>query len=78
MVIDFNGVAGRHDLHPVQRRAGAFPGGDPRNDYFTGDPDQTAIGGAPTTLAGHGPEHPDPHEDHGRLPAPGRVALQPG
>ncbi len=32
-----------------------FPGGDPRNDYFTGDPDQTAAGGAPTTAAGHGP-----------------------
>jgi spore coat protein A len=31
-----------------------FPGGDSRNDYFTGDPDQTAIGGAPTTLLGHG------------------------
>jgi spore coat protein A len=31
-----------------------FPGGDPRNDYFTGDPDQTAFGGAPTTLQGFG------------------------
>jgi spore coat protein A, manganese oxidase len=34
---------------------GPFPGGDPRNDYFTGDPDQTAFGGAPTTALGHGP-----------------------
>ena len=33
---------------------GPFPGGDPRNDYFTGGPDQTAIGGAPTTNPGHG------------------------
>ena len=32
-----------------------FPGGDVRNDYYTGDPDQTAIGGAPTTLPGQGP-----------------------
>ena len=32
-----------------------FPGGDPRNDYFTGAPDQTGIGGAPTPLAGMGP-----------------------
>lgn len=32
-----------------------FPCGDPRNDYYTGDPDQTAIGGAPTTPLGFGP-----------------------
>ncbi len=57
----------RRRRHRLQRRAGRltfilyndapapFPGGDPRNDYFTGDPDQTAFGGAPTTLPGHGP-----------------------
>lgn len=28
---------------------------DTRYDYFTGDPDQTAIGGAPTTMEGFGP-----------------------
>src|SRR5262249_20854142 len=32
-----------------------FPGGDARNEYFTGAPDQTAFGGAPPTLAGFGP-----------------------
>jgi spore coat protein A len=32
-----------------------FPGGDVRNDYYTGNPDQTAIGGAPTTRPGKGP-----------------------
>jgi spore coat protein A len=32
-----------------------FPGGDVRNDYYTGDPDQTTIGGAPTTQPGKGP-----------------------
>ena len=32
-----------------------FPGGDDRNDYFTGNPDLTAIGGAPSTQPGHGP-----------------------
>ncbi len=32
-----------------------FPGGDLRNDYFTGDPDQTDIGGAPGTVQGYGP-----------------------
>lgn len=31
------------------------PGFDPRNDYYTNDPDQTLTGGAPTTLAGFGP-----------------------
>ena len=34
------------------RRCPAF---DPRIDYYTGDPDQTDTGGAPTTLAGYGP-----------------------
>lgn len=34
---------------------GPFPMGDSRNDYFTGDPDQTGIGGAPTTQFGLGP-----------------------
>jgi len=28
---------------------------DSRNDYYTNDPDQTVIGGAPTTVAGWGP-----------------------
>jgi spore coat protein A len=36
-----------------------FPGGDPRNDYFTGDPDFSATGldqgGAPSTQPGLGP-----------------------
>jgi spore coat protein A len=32
-----------------------FPGGDIRNDYYTGDFDLTQIGGAPTTQAGFGP-----------------------
>ncbi|MFA6316757.1 MAG: hypothetical protein WC943_05005 [Elusimicrobiota bacterium] len=33
----------------------AWAAGDTRNDYFTGDPDQVEIGGAPTTLPGYGP-----------------------
>ena len=32
-----------------------FPGGDDRNDYYTGNPDQTATGGAPSTQPGLGP-----------------------
>jgi FtsP/CotA-like multicopper oxidase with cupredoxin domain len=31
------------------------PAFDPRYDYYTGDPDQTSTGGAPTTAAGYGP-----------------------
>ena len=31
------------------------PAFDPRYDYYTGDPDQTSTGGAPTTLPGYGP-----------------------
>jgi spore coat protein A len=32
-----------------------FPMGDPRNDYFTGDPNQSTAGGAPSTPPGVGP-----------------------
>ncbi len=31
------------------------PAFDPRNDYYTGDPDLTGVGGAPSTLPGYGP-----------------------
>ena len=54
VVIDFNGAGGQtFILH--NDSAAPFPGGDARNEYFTGAPDQTAFGGAPTTLAGFGP-----------------------
>jgi len=32
-----------------------LPAGDPRNDYYTADPDNTSQGGAPSTLPGFGP-----------------------
>jgi spore coat protein A len=54
VVIDFNGAAGQTFIL-YNDSVAPFPGGDPRNDYFTGDPDQTAFGGAPTTLQGFGP-----------------------
>jgi spore coat protein A len=54
LLIDFSGLAGKSFILYSDAPA-PFPGGDPRNDYFTGDPDQTAIGGAPSTLQGHGP-----------------------
>jgi FtsP/CotA-like multicopper oxidase with cupredoxin domain len=54
VVIDFNG-AGGHTFILYNDSVAPFPGGDPRNEYFTGAPDRTAIGGAPTTLQGFGP-----------------------
>jgi spore coat protein A len=54
VVIDFNGKAGQTFIL-YNDSVAPFPGGDARNDYFTGDPDQTAFGGAPTTLQGFGP-----------------------
>jgi FtsP/CotA-like multicopper oxidase with cupredoxin domain len=53
-VIDFSKYAGK-TLILYNDSTAPVPGGDPRYDYFTGDPDQTPFGGAPTTLAGFGP-----------------------
>ncbi len=55
VVIDFNGVAAGKTFILYADAPAPFPGGDPRNDYFTGDPDFTNAGGAPTTQPGHGP-----------------------
>ena len=55
VIIDFNGVAAGSSFILYSDAPGPFPGGDPRNDYFTGDRDQTSAGGAPTTLPGLGP-----------------------
>jgi spore coat protein A len=55
VVIDFNGVPVGSTFILYGDAPAPFPGGDPRNSYFTGDPDQTGFGGAPTTVAGHGP-----------------------
>lgn len=55
VVIDFNGVPAGSTFILYADAPAPFPGGDPRNDYFTGGPDQTAFGGAPPTLPGFGP-----------------------
>jgi spore coat protein A, manganese oxidase len=55
VVIDFNGVPAGSAFILYGDAPAPFPGGDSRNDYFTGDSDQTAIGGAPSTAAGFGP-----------------------
>ncbi|HXY50241.1 MAG TPA: multicopper oxidase domain-containing protein [Terriglobales bacterium] len=55
VVVDFNGVAVGSSFILYNDAPAPFPGGDARNDYYTGDPDQTGFGGAPSTLTGHGP-----------------------
>jgi len=54
VVIDFNGVPAGTSFILYNDAPGPFPGGDSRNDYFTGCPDQTEFGGAPTTRLGRG------------------------
>jgi len=55
VVIDFNDVSAGSTFILYNDAPSPFPGGDARNDYFTGDADQTQFGGAPTTNLGHGP-----------------------
>jgi FtsP/CotA-like multicopper oxidase with cupredoxin domain len=54
VVVDFSAYAGK-TLILYGDAPAPNPGYDPRIDYFTGDPDNTLNGGAPTTLAGYGP-----------------------
>jgi spore coat protein A, manganese oxidase len=54
VVIDFNDVPVGASFILYNDAPAPFPGGDSRNDYFTGCPDQTDIGGAPSTAAGKG------------------------
>ncbi|HSA97311.1 MAG TPA: hypothetical protein VLJ16_14770, partial [Acidobacteriota bacterium] len=54
IVIDFSAYPGATIILYSDAPA-PVPAFDPRNDYYTGDPDQTATGGAPTTIAGYGP-----------------------
>jgi spore coat protein A, manganese oxidase len=55
VVIDFSKVAPGSKLILYSDAPAPFPGGDPRNDYFTGDPDQRDQGGAASTQTGYGP-----------------------
>jgi spore coat protein A len=55
VVIDFNGIAAGKSFILYNDSVAPFPVGDSRNDYFTGDGDQTGIGGAPNTVQGFGP-----------------------
>jgi FtsP/CotA-like multicopper oxidase with cupredoxin domain len=55
VLIDFTGVTPGSTIILYNDAPAALPGGDPRYDYYTGNADQTASGGAPPTVAGFGP-----------------------
>ena len=55
VVVDFSKVPPGSKLVLYNDAPAANPALDPRYDYYTGDPDQTATGGAPSTLPGYGP-----------------------
>jgi fibronectin type 3 domain-containing protein len=54
VIVDFSAFAGKTIILYNDAPA-PVPAFDPRYDYYTGDPDQTSTGGAPTTQPGYGP-----------------------
>ncbi len=62
VIFDFSNVKPGSVMVLYNDAPAPFPGGDPRNNYYTGDPDYTTTnnpdglsGGAPTTQPGYGP-----------------------
>ncbi len=55
VVVDFSSVPSGSKLILYNDAPAPVPAFDPRYDYYTGDPDQTSSGGAPSTLPGYGP-----------------------
>jgi spore coat protein A len=63
VIVDFSNVRPGSVLILYNDAPAPFPGGDPRNDYYTGDPNYTharanadgLAGGAPSTKVGRGP-----------------------
>jgi FtsP/CotA-like multicopper oxidase with cupredoxin domain len=55
VIIDFSGVPAGSNLILYNDAPAPVPAFDSRYDYYTGDPDQTSTGGAPTTIPGYGP-----------------------
>ena len=53
VIVDFTGKTGCFILY--NDAPAPTPAFDARYDYYTGDPDMTGMGGAPSTLAGYGP-----------------------
>lgn len=54
VMVDFSQFAGK-TLILYNDAPAPLPAGDPRNDYYTADPDNTSQGGAPSTQPGFGP-----------------------
>ncbi len=55
LIVDFSSVPTGENLILYNDAPAPFPQGDTRNDYYTGCPDQTSIGGAPATQPLNGP-----------------------
>ena len=54
VIVDFSAYAGK-TLILYNDAPAAFPAGVNQYNYYTGDPDRTDTGGAPTTQPGYGP-----------------------
>ncbi len=55
VIVDLSKVPSGSKLIMYNDSPAPVPAFDPRYDYYTGDPDQTDTGGAPTTQPGYGP-----------------------
>jgi len=55
VIVDFSAVPPGSNLILYNDCPAPLPGFDPRNDHYTGNPDQTSSGGAPSTRPGYGP-----------------------
>ena len=55
VIVDFSQVPAGSTLILYNDAPAPIPAFDPRYDYYTGDPDQTLTGGAPSTQPGFGP-----------------------
>ena len=55
VIVDFSTVAPGTNVILYNDAPAPVPGFQPRYDYYTGNPDQTATGGAPQTQVGVGP-----------------------
>ncbi len=55
VIVDFSTVPAGSTLILYNDAPAPVPASDPRVDYYTGNPDFTATGGAPSTIPGYGP-----------------------
>jgi hypothetical protein len=76
VIVDFSKFAGKTLILYNDAPAPA-PATDSRLDYFTGDGDQTPLGGAPNTPPGYGPNTRTIMQVVVDAPSPGRQAAQP-